>query len=1023
MFNLKQNLSMKKLLFFKNARGSNNLKKALIIIKLSILLLSINLIYITATGYTHSDLLTEVKQEVEIKGTVTDANTGEPLPGVNILEKATQSGTSTDQDGNYTITVSGPDAVLIFSSVGYLSEEVDVAGRTTINLTLVESIEALDEIVVIGYGSVKKRELTGSVASMKEDDFNQGVFSDPVQLIQGKVAGLSVVRPNGGDPNSGFEILLRGSSSVKGSLQPLIVVDGIPGGSLEAIAPEDIESIDILKDGSAAAIYGTRGTNGVLLVTTKKGQRGKMQVEFSSRFFTERLLNKIEVLSADVYRSVKEEWDQSDNISKVNKAASMEDYGYNTDWFDEITREPFSHNQHLSLSGGSENTSYRLSFDYLSQEGILLNSSRKDYKVSLNMQQLALNDRLMFNTQLGMTNSNYHPVDYNAVRQCIKRNPTQPVYNPDGSVFEVPGWQNDNPVGILTERSDDKKITRYFVNLGADLNITEALKVGVLTGLHIIDSLGGYYQPSYSFPQETAGTYGRAEREMYAKSVTTFESVIEWKKQLSHHNINIIGGYSYQDFIYEGFEASNTNFVTDEVKYNYLGLGTYLTEGSATMDSDKKQSRLIAFFARGAYNFRGRYFISASVRREGSSKFGANNKWGTFPAVSAAWDISNEDFMSAFDIQMLKLRAGYGVTGNEGLDDPYVPLIRYGYEGRFYYEGNYIQGFGPISNPNPDLKWETKHEYNIGLDWLILNSRLGGTVDYYIRDTKDLLELYDVPKPPNLHDQTWQNVGSLRNSGIEFSINAEPVVREKFNWRFDFNIDYRKNKLLSLSNDYFTLEGRNLGDIGPPGVEAWTHRYEVGKPLGNIHGYVFEGLDSTGGWIFRDYDPVNDTSDGRINVADRDVVGNGIPDLYMGLSTTLRYGNLDLTIMCRGMFGQQIINAKRIWYDNPSFLPDNVMKTALDEDVWDEPDFSSYYVEDADFVKVDNITIGYKLPVKNIGWITAARIYLTGTNLFVITGYTGVDPEVSIRGLEPGNDNRFDYPSTRNFMVGFNVKF
>jgi TonB-dependent SusC/RagA subfamily outer membrane receptor len=322
---------MKKLLFFKNVREPNNLKKALIIINLSVLLLLINLIYITATGYTQSENSSvdkenaAIKQEHEVKGTVMDANTGEPLPGVNIVEKGTQRGTATDQNGNYSLTVSGPDAVLVFSSIGYLSEEIDVAGQTTINLTLVESIEALDEIVVIGYGSVKKRELTGSVASLKEDDFNQGVFSDPVQLIQGKVAGLSIVRPNGGDPNSGFEVLLRGSSSVKGSLQPLIVVDGIPGGSLEALAPQDIESIDILKDGSAAAIYGTRGTNGVLLVTTKKGQRGKMQVEFSSRFFTERLLNKIEVLSADEYRSVKEEWSQSDDESKVNKAASMID--------------------------------------------------------------------------------------------------------------------------------------------------------------------------------------------------------------------------------------------------------------------------------------------------------------------------------------------------------------------------------------------------------------------------------------------------------------------------------------------------------------------------------------------------------------------------------------------------------------------------------------------------------------------------------------------------------------------------
>jgi TonB-linked SusC/RagA family outer membrane protein len=970
----------------------------------------------------------EAKQELEITGTVKDGNTGAPMPGVNIIEKGTQNGTATNVDGNYSIVVSNEDAVLVFSFVGYLTEEISVAGKTAIDVILVESIESLDEIVVIGYGSVKKRELTGSVASVKERDFNQGAVTYPLQLIQGKVAGLSVTRTNGGDPTSNFEIRLRGSSSLNASEEPLIVIDGIPGGNLESVAPEDIESIDILKDGSAAAIYGTRGTNGVILITTKTGSKTRgMEVEYSAKFYTETALRKFDVLTAEEYRAIKDTFLNSGIPAKVNLANSMIDYGDTTDWWDEITRTPFSHMHHLAISNGSEKGAYRLSLNYSSQEGILLNSSREEYRVALNMNQLALNDRMNFNVQLGLSNNKNHPVDYNAVRQVLQRNPTEPVYNEDGSLFEIVGaWQYENPVGILTERVRDTSITFIYGNVGVDLNITDELKIGALTGLHINRSLNGYYEPSYSLPQESAATGGYAQRESAAGFTKTFESTLEWKKHLASHNINLIGGYSFQEFVREGFDASNSDFITDDVEYNNLGLGTYLSEGRAAMSSFKEKSNLVAFFARGAYNFKGKYFISASVRREGSSKFGINNKWGTFPAVSAAWDISNENFMSGLNIQLLKLRAGYGVTGNSGLD-PYLSVTRLGLLGQFYYGGQYLQAIAPVSNPNPDLKWETKHEYDIGIDWLILNSRLGGTVDAYIRDTKDLLHTYNVPQPPNLHGSTLANVCSMRNKGIELTINAVPVKTSKLEWLVDFNINYLQNTLLSLSNKYYSLDYVNVGDVGPPGISAWTHRYEEGEPIGNIHTYVYEGIDSLGQWVFRDYNRSADTIggnpvDGKINTQDRDVVGNGIPDWYLGLTTTLRYRNFDLTVMCRGMFGHQIINAKRIWHENPKFLPRNVFAAALETNLWDDPEFSSYYVEDGDFVKVDNITLGYTMNFNN-EWINRARVYFTGTSLFLITGYKGLDPEVAIGGLEPGNDNRFDYPSTRTFLIGFNVTF
>ncbi|WP_181884995.1 SusC/RagA family TonB-linked outer membrane protein [Pontibacter diazotrophicus] len=957
--------------------------------------------------------------DVTVTGKVT-GETGDGLPGVTVMLKGTNTGVTTDVDGNYRLNVPNGSGTLVFSYIGYEPQEVPVNNRAAINISLAPDTEALEEVVVIGYGSQKKREVTGAVASVKPEDFNQGAVTDAMQLVQGKVAGLSVTRTNGGDPTSGLEIRLRGTSSLTNSGQaPLIVVDGIPGGSLEAISPDDIASIDILKDGSAAAIYGTRGTNGVILITTKQGKKGAMQVAYSGRAYTESTLRRVEVLSAAEYREMKERL----SVTRPDVASSMIDYGASTDWYDEITRTPLSHLHNLSLSGGMENTTYRLSMFYVDHEGILLNSNKEEYRANLNMSQRALNDKLQFTAQLGMANVKQNPVDYNAMRQVVQRNPTEPVYDEDGNLTEFIGaWQYDNPVGILTERVRDDAGSRLFGNLGVNFDLTDEIRVGVLGGLQTYRAQNGYYEPSYSYPQQLANLGGFASRNSEVRTTETLESTIEWMKSFSEHSINLIGGYSFQEFGAEGFNAGNSNFITDDFAYNNIGSGTYLTDGRASMGSFKNESRLVGFFARGAYNFRGRYFLFASVRREGSSKFGANNKWGTFPAVSAGWDITQEDFLSGVpNLNLLKLRAGYGVTGNQGID-PYLSLQRLGASGLFYYNGEFIPGYQPVSNPNPNLKWETKHEYNVGVDWAVLGNRISGTVDWYLRDTRDLLLNYNVPTPPNLFTSTLANVGSLRNTGIELTINAIPVQTEGFQWSVDFNIDHRRNKLLSLSNEFYSLDYRNIGDIGPPGISAWTHQLREGAPLGIIHGLVYEGLTDDGQWIYRDYDPRTGESDDEINIDDRADIGNGIPDYYMGLTNTFKYGNFDLTVMARGMFGHQIINTKRIWHDNPKFLPRNIMRSAMDSQLWDDPDFSSYYVEDGDFVKIDNITLGYNLPLQN-KWIKSSRFYLTGNNMFVITGYQGVDPEVAIGGLEPGSDNRFDYPSTRMYTAGINLTF
>jgi len=956
----------------------------------------------------------------KISGTIVDEN-NQALPGVNVIIKGTRTGTITDFEGKYLIDVPAEDVLLVFSAIGYQSVEIPVLGKQQIDLKLSVSVESLDEVVVIGYGAVTKRELTGAVASVKEDDFNPGAVTNALELVQGKIAGLSVTKIDGGDPTKGYELTLRGATSINGSTAPLVVIDGIPGGSLDAIAPGDIESFDILKDGSAAAIYGTRGNNGVILVTTKKGKKGALQVEFTSQYYTEQVSKRFDVLNREEFLLMKERFLNSDDRKIQKIGNSMIDYGADTDWFNEIIRNPFSHNQHLSLSAGTENSNYRLSFDYTEQEGILLNSGKDELRVSYNMQQKALNDRLVFNVQLGMSDTKSNPVDYNAVRQTIQRNPTEPVYDDNGDLLEFIGaWQYENPVGLLTERVVDNASSRLYGNLGMDVYLTNDLKFSATGGMHISRALNGYYSYSYSNPSETAGVDGTANRYAEARMTRTFEALMEYKKSFKKHAFTLLGGYSYEYFVEEGFFAENANFITDYVLYNNLAMGTFLQDGRATMSSFKNESKLAGFFARGSYTFDNKIFVSASIRQEGSSKFGENNRWGTFPAVSLAWDLSRESFLKDLSfVNFLKIRAGYGVTGNQGLNQFYIPLVRYDQEeGMFYYNGELIRGYGPVSNANPNLKWETKTEYNFGIDWMVLNNRLGGSIDLYSRVTSDLIEQYDVPVPPNLSPQMWANVGSMSNSGIEFTVKAIPVKTDNFTWNCNLTLDYRKNKVLSIQNDYYKLEYRNIGDVGAPGISAWTHRLEEGEALGNIHTYLFESIDSLGQWVFADID-----SSGKIDTEDRTVVGNGVPDFYLGFTNSFQWGNFDLSIMLRGMFGHQIINAKRIWHGNPKFLPRNVLAEALETELWDDPEFSSYYVEDGDFVKVDNITLGYTLPIKNRKWIKSVRIYATCNNAFVFTHYTGMDPEVSFKGLEPGNDNRFDYPTTRTFLAGIHVKF
>ena len=969
----------------------------------------------------NSIALEGVQQSKTVKGNVTDSS-GESLPGVTVIIKGTTLGTVTGSDGNYSISGVEQGATLVFSFVGMRPQEIVFSGQSQINIIMAEESVGLDEVIAIGYGTQKKKEITSSISNVKREDFNQGaVTSSPLQLVQGKVAGLAIQRLNS-DPNISVSIQLRGTSTVSGNSEPLVVIDGIPGGSLSTIAPEDIESIDVLRDGSAAAIYGTRGTNGVIIITTKKGDAGKMRVEYSGyvTYETSKLPN---LLSANEYRDLAQEYKNSANSEKQAKGSAMIDYGGNTDWFKEMTQEPVSMVHHLSVSGGNKTTTYAASLNYRDIEGVLKKSDQNVLKSHLNLTHSALDDRLKIALNLSASSSKYSPSDYGLYSQALKRNPTLPVYNEDGTFYETLGYQDYNPVGLLNQTERDYQSTRLLGNTRISYEIANGLTASIMGAMQKHHVLRGYYEYKGSSLSVQGGYGGRANRGYDQSLDKTLETTLNYSKAINDkHRLDVLAGYSYEDFTNEGFFAQNSNFITDQFMYNNLGAGDYLLDGKASMSSYKNNSKLISFIGRAIYSYRDKYLMTAGVRREGSSKFGHNRKWGWFPSVSLGWRISEEDFMENVTwLDNMKLRVGYGVTGNQGTS-PYASLVRLRSGARMLYNGQWIPGVEPASNPNPDLRWETKHEVNIGLDMTMLDNRITANLDVYNRLTKDLIYTYSVPTPPNIYNSTTTNVGEIRNRGIELSVNANPIRKNDLEWIVDFNISYNENKLISLSNEQYPFTYRDILYINSLGLSnVSTYRLEEGQPIGNMFGYIFAGFTDEGKWLVYNKDgekiPVLDAKS-----KDKAVMGNGLPKVYAGLTNTFKYKNFDLTFMLRGAFNYEIYNLLNLTHKNAFQLPLNILDSATDIELFDLPSYNSYYVEKGDFVKLDNVTLGYTFKVKS-NVVQKARMYVSGQNLYTITKYSGVDPELEINGLGPGFDGRSGYPRSKAFTFGVSLTF
>jgi TonB-dependent starch-binding outer membrane protein SusC len=954
-----------------------------------------------------------------ITGMVTDS-LGKGIPSVTVTEKGSTNSTSTVLDGSFVISVSSVQPVLVFSSVGYETNEISAGTQTTINIQLKQSNRSMDEVVVIGYGTQRKENVTSAIASVKAKDFVKAVNPDAAQLIRGKVAGLTIVTPDA-NPLSTSQIALRGVNTLASGASPLILIDGIPG-NLNTVSPNDIEQIDVLKDGSAAAIYGTRGTNGVILVTTKKA-RGEIapSLEFNSYVSMQKIVKKLPIMTTDEY------------LEKVAQGApGALNQGGRTDWVNEILQTPVNQTYSLSLKGGSTKTNYVASFDYTSNEGLVKFSKVNMIFPRLNIVHRMFDDKLKIEASLNGYQQKYGiPYNSEVYNSALIYNPTAPMKDSNGKWTEVARDLYQNPLALLYEARGENKTTNFRMFSTATFTPINGLDIKYLISQETYNHFGGYYETKQHRSTVISGRNGYATRNTNRTQNDLMELTAQYSKILSNaHNLNFLVGYSWIQNNYQSAFMDNFNFPSDDYTYNNMGLGAALRNGIATESSFQGENKLIGYFSRLNYSYKGKYIVQASVRREGSSKFGADHKWGTFPAISLGWNLKSESFLDHLNsISTLKLRAGYGVTGTEP-GSSYLSLSTLNLGGFGYYAGQWVNLLRPGSNPNPDLRWEKKEEINFGLDFGLFNNRITGSIDIYNRETKDLIWSYTVPVPPYLYSSITANAGSMRNRGLEIALNFIPIQNKNFTWNSNVNFSTNRNTLLSLSNDKFISRGfSDAGNTLAP-IQQPTHRIQEGEAIGNFYGYKSIDIDDNGHWIIEGEDgkpkPIVEQQP-----TDKKILGNGLPKYYLNWNNFFTYKQLDLGITMRGAFGFQILNSAEMNYAVPVALGNgNIMKKAYDEIYGKRPlandqslQYVSYFIQDGDYWKIDNFTIGYSPIFKANKWVKNLRVYGSVANLAVITNYSGIDPEVNVQGLTPGTDSRHRYPSARTFTLGVNAVF
>ncbi len=972
--------------------------------------------------------LTASAQQVKVTGTVTDPG-GEPLVGVSV--KAGATGVITDIDGKYSVEVASSGSIS-FSYVGFETIMEKVNGRKTINVTLKEKNDVLNEVVVIGYGTMDKKELTSAISHVGEKDFLTISSLDPSMMIQGKVAGVSITNTGAGDPNNQASIQIRGVSSRSAGLGPLVVIDGVPGGNLTNINPNDIASFDVLKDGAASAIYGTRGSNGVIVVTTKKGTKdGNMHTSYSGMASWDVIKNELKMMNADEYRDVRLGWGDTGV-----------DLGGNYDWLDGVSRTGFATQHTLSMSGGNAQSNYRVSVDYRNAHGIDLRSKREEYGARASMMHTTKGGLFTLTANVAPRIIYRDQADWSVFKDAIEANPTTPLMDPENPsrYYNFQGQVvGSNPVERQKLEKDhgDTKLLDWDGTVKLNL-LPLLLKDGkgnhnlstqVMFADHQYDNNNSWFRPSTSTICINNGHDGEASRSYSKERQYVLEWLTNYTGTFGKHNVKGMAGYSYQYSQYEGLNNENKDFPNDGLTYNNMGTGEYAKEeGKVLMGSYKNDAKLIAFFGRVSYDFDGKYMFTASLRHEGSSKFGVDNKWGNFPAVSAGWRISQESFMKDIKwINDLKLRADYGVTGNQdfGSYNSLNTMTGFGY---YFYNGKYFQVWGPSKNVNPDLKWEKGKNWNIGIDFSLFNNRVYGSFNYFNRKQQDLLGNYKVSVPPYLFDETFVNVGTMKNTGFEFDINVKAVTTKDFSYDFNVVGATMSNKFVDFSNSQYV--GQDYYDVAgtsDPYPYYNLQRIQKGKSIGNFYMWKYAGHTTDGEWLVYDKDGdiirASQASD-----ADRQKVGNGMPKFTMSTSHNFRYRNFDLSLFFRGAFGYDIFNIHDFYYGTRNFTGNRLHKAYgknFQISGTANPVVCDYFLEKGDYLKLDMVTLGYTFNPKSCRFLDRVRLYGTMKNVFTLTKFSGVDPSTyQVNGLTPGaQGSRTYFPSTRQFIVGLQVDF
>ena len=959
-----------------------------------------------------------------VSGTVKDAN-GEPLIGVSVLEVGTQNGAVTDMYGNYKLNVK-PGAKLKISYIGFTPQTVKAGSNSQI--VLQEDNTALNEVVVVGYGTMRRKDVTSSITTVKAEDLNQGVFTDPGQMLQGKVPGLVV--SSTADPNGSPTITLRGASTLRtGAMSPYYVVDGIPGVDISIVSPEDIESIDVLRDATATAIYGSKAANGVIIITTKKGSKERTNVTYNGYVAIDNILKKYDVCTADDLR----QYAKDNNIT-------LKDGGANTDWQDEVLRTGISHNHNVNISGGNGSTNYMISADLRKREGVIKMTGFDRFNVRSLVSTKTLKDHLtvsiganmMYGKHFGVPSGNEGASVLDAMNYY---SPTNAIKNADGTWTVGSGSKNYNPLALMEENKSETVWKRnQFVGKTA-LELWKGFVWSVNYSWSNYQSTYSAYNTRNSQLEGIGNKNGQATRNTYFGREQTFETYLNYDFKVGKSKWGLMGGYSWEEKKNnDGFGLSVEGYYNDDLGwYNMSYAQTILGVQNSVQSGYLEKVRNISFYGRVNYSFDSRYMLQATIRRDGSSVFGKNNRWGTFPSVSAAWNITEEKFMQNQHIfDNLKLRAGYGISGNAMGFDVYSSYNTYGASGTFVYDGKTYRTYGATKNANPDLKWESTGMLNIGLDFAFLKGRLNGTVEVYHKKTKDLIWSYPVSTTQYIYGWIDANVGEMTNKGIEFTLNAVPVRTKNFMWSTTLNLSHNKNTVDKMQNETFHTTNLTQGDPMVAGVSAdgWTQRIMEGEPIGTFYTYQYAGtvngrseyyvLDENGN---RTGETTNSPS-----LKDRSITGCAQPKLNAGWNNTLTYKNWSLNAFITGVFGNDVYNSARAHYTAAQMFSDgkNVLKEFLSNPVGDASSSlpSDRYIEKGSYVRLQTLSLSYTFRNCFNDWIQDLTLYGTANNLFTITSYKGLDPEVNMGGIDPGIDYRWSrYPHTRTFMVGVKINF